>query len=228
MKPIIALLLLFSAAATTASAVTTIVSFTPNLAIPDNSSVGVADIRTITSEVQYIYSVEVTLTITGGFNGDYYVYLQHGSGLSVLMNRVGVTATENLGYADSGAFVTFAQGAVNGDIHAYQDVSNPAGAPITGTWQPDGRTTNPLAVLNTDARPADLNVFYAGDANGDWTLFVADRSSGATGTVESWSLTINGAVPEPSSVMLMGLGALGVLKRKRNAKEVKNSAQRER
>ena len=214
MKPIFASIFLMCAMS--ASAVTTTVSFTPNLAIPDNSTVGVADFHTVTSSIQWIESVEVTLQITGGFNGDYYVYLQHGSGFSVLLNRPGKNLLNDLGYADSGVFVTFAQTAANGDPHFYQAVTNPAGGPITGTWQPDGRIVDPLNVLDTDARSATLNSFAGNDANGEWTLFVADRSSGGTGTLTSWSLNITGAIPEPSTVLGLLVGTSMLFLRRRS------------
>jgi subtilisin-like proprotein convertase family protein len=48
--------------------------------------------------------------------------------------------------------------------------------------------------------------------NGDWTLFVADLSTGETATVASWGLMITTAeiVPEPGSLALFVVGA-GVL-----------------
>ena len=208
MKPIIASLLLLSA--THASAITALISATPNLAIPDNSSLGVADFQTLITPIEYIESIEVTLHITGGFNGDYYVYLQHGTGFSVLLNRPGKTAANEFGYADEGVFATFGVSAPNGDSHTYQSIINPAGGQLTGTWQPDGRNIDPLNVLDTTPRTATLNSFLGNDANGQWTLFVADRSSGGIGTLTSYSITINGTIPEPTT-FLFGLGGMALL-----------------
>lgn len=215
MKPIIASLLLLLSV-TNASALTALISATPNLAIPDNSSVGVADFQSLTTTIESIESIEVTLNITGGFNGDYYVYLQHGTGFSVLLNRVGKTALNDLGYGDAGVFATFAQGAVNGDSHTYQTIINPAGGQLTGTWQPDGRNIDPLNALDTTPRTATLNSFLGNDANGQWTLFVADRSFGGVGTLSSYTITITGAIPEPTSALLSLAGLFSLLRRKRN------------
>jgi subtilisin-like proprotein convertase family protein len=215
MKPIIASLLLLSG--TNASAITAIISATPNLAIPDNSSVGVADFQSLTTPIEYIESIEVTLNITGGFNGDYYVYLQHGTGFSVLLNRPGKTVLNEFGYGDAGVFATFAQAAVNGDSHTYQSIINPAGGQLTGKWQPDGRNIDPLNALDTTPRTAMLDSFVGNDANGQWTLFVADRSSGGIGTLNSYTITINGIIPEPTSAILAGSGLFGLLARKRRA-----------
>ena len=80
---------------------------------------------------------------------------------------------------------------------------------MTGSFQPDGRTTDPLAVLATDARPAMLSSFTGLDANGSWTLFLADQASGEVSTLQSWSLSITG-VPEPSAALLSALAVIGI------------------
>ena len=68
----------------------------------------------------------------------------------MLLNRVGRTASNPVGFADSGLDVSFDDAAANGDIHVYRAVTNPpAGTPLTGTWQPDGRLADPAVVLDT-------------------------------------------------------------------------------
>ena len=47
--------------------------------------------------------------------------------------------------------------------------------------------------------------------NGSWTLFVADLVSGDAATLNSWSLTITGEVPEPGEAVLVILGAIAGL-----------------
>jgi hypothetical protein len=46
---------------------------------------------------------------------------------------------------------------------------------VSGTYQPDGRTTDPLTVLDTDPRMAMLSSFTGLDANVTWTLFAGYR-----------------------------------------------------
>ena len=186
--------------------------FNPNLAIPDNSILGVADTQIISMPEGIITGVKLSLNIAGtpavsnAFNGDFYAYLQHASGFTVLLNRTGRTASNPSGYGDSGFDVTFDDAAVNGDIHSYRDSVNPAGGALTGTWQPDGRTTNPNSVLLTDARPALLSSFNGLDPNGAWTLFVADVSPISTGTLKSWTLDLTVTpIPEPGTI---GFGIL--------------------
>ena len=190
--------------------------FNPNLAIPDNSTLGVADTHTITMPAGLITNVRLSLNIAGtpsasnAFNGDFYAYLQHSSGFSVLLDRVGRTAANAFGYADSGFDVTFDDAAVNGDIHSYRDLVNPAGGGLSGMWQPDGRLTNPNSALRTDPRPALLSSFNGLDPNGAWTLFVADVSPVSTGTLKSWTLDLTVApIPEPATIGF-GILLLGV------------------
>jgi len=191
-----------------------------NTLIPDNDLNGVASTITLAgSGIQSVTDVQVTLNISAGFNGDYYVYLFHDNVISVLLNRVGqVNSTINpYGYSDAGFNVTFADNAPNGNIHNYQTVSNPNGGAITGLWQPDA----PLNAL--------LNIFNGGAGDGGWTLFVGDTSEGGIGTLDSWALQVTGnsgttsAVPEPTTVfagllLLMPLG-LSAFRHLRNRKQ---------
>jgi len=177
-------------------------SFTNNLAIPDGQAAGVSDVESITSGISQIGSVMVSLNIAGDFNGDLYCYLEHDNAFSVLLNRVGRTTGSAFGYADSGFNIVLIDTATNGNIHNYQGVFTPAaGTPLTGVWQPDGRTTSPASVLDTDPSTAGLSVFDNLNASGSWTLFLADLSPGGTSELVSWQLDFY-TVPEPSIVAL--------------------------
>jgi subtilisin-like proprotein convertase family protein len=67
-------------------------------------------------------------------------------------------------------------------------------APFTGSFRPE-------QALST------LNGLSSG---GQWTLWMNDKYSGDTGTLNSWSLdistTTDGGVPEPGTALLAGLG----------------------
>jgi hypothetical protein len=180
--------------------------------IPDGNVAGWSDTRTISGigGDDTILDVNVRLTISGGWNGDLYGYLVHGSGFAVLLNRVGRTSGNPFGYGDAGMAVTFDdQATETTDIHLYQAVS---GYNITGgtAWRPDGRNVDPATVLDTDSRTALLSSFNGLGANGSWTLFLADVSSGETSTVVSWGLDIE-VVPEPVEVALGVFGGLVVM-----------------
>ena len=170
--------------------------------IPDGSLTGWSDTRNLVGAPAGIKDVSVTLNLSGGWNGDLYAYLVHSSGFAVLLNRVGSTAGNDAGYGASVMNVTLNDAAVL-NIHN-------VGAPGAGPYQPDGRNISPLSsgsVFDGTTPTALLSSFYGLNANGNWTLFVADVSGGDVSTVTSWGLDI-AAVPEPGSLIE---GAVAVL-----------------
>jgi subtilisin-like proprotein convertase family protein len=175
------------------------------LIVPDGNPSGLANVQEVDSGITSIDSVTLTLTITGSFNGDLFVYLKKDTGYTVLLNRPGRDSGNPFGYNDDGLDVTFtAPGpGTSGDIHTYQTTATPApGSPLTGTWEPDGRATDPDNVLTSDPRTALLSSFNGLPASGTWTLFVADLTSGDPHTLQSWSLTLTG-IPEPATPLLL-------------------------
>lgn len=193
-------------------------SFTDNVSIPDGQPAGVSDVQTISSGVSQIGTVRVVLNIAGNFNGDLFCYLKFNNNLAVLLNRPGRTAGNPFGYADSGFNITLSDSAANGNLHTYEGVQTPAGgSPLTGTWQPDGRTSSPATVLDTDPSTAGLGLFDGLNPSGTWTLFIADLSPGGTSQLNSWQLIIT-PVPEPSVLALgfLGAGVAAFMRRKKN------------
>jgi len=195
-----------------ANAATTFTNtWTVSAVIPDNDDVGYSNTQTIfTPEITSITSVTVGLNFSGGWNGDLYAYLVHGTGFAVLLNRPGRDTATPDGSATVGMAITLDDAAAT-DIHTGIPMT---GGPVTGTWQPDGRTADPLTVLAGDPRGAMLASFTGLDANGAWTLFVADQSTGGGSTLDSWTLTVTG-IPEPSAPLLVALASLGLLRRRR-------------
>jgi hypothetical protein len=145
-----------------------------------------------------------------------YAYLRGpNGGFAVLLNRVGVSSSNPVGYADSGFDVTFNDSLDYDNIHDYQ--SNPAYSvnnygQLTGTWASDGRNIDPESapsLFDTTTPTATLQSFFGESPDGDWTLFIADLSSGSQSTVVQWGLDVETA-PEPSAGWLVMVGA-GVL-----------------
>ncbi|HTH48118.1 MAG TPA: PEP-CTERM sorting domain-containing protein [Candidatus Limnocylindria bacterium] len=188
---------------------------TVNQAVPDDSGTGLfSQVNVATPGTIDSVSVSVDLGAAAGsqaFLGDLYVYLQHGSELSVLVNRPGRRAGESLGYDDNQSLNVTFNDAGTGDIHSYRPTdATPLGGALTGTWQPDGRTADPAAVLTSQTPTAFLSSFVGGPVQGDWRLFVGDYSEGAVHQLNSWSLTVNFTpVPEPATCA--ALAAAGLL-----------------
>lgn len=195
-----------------------------NRVVPDGDAAGLVDQRSVSTSLTAIGDVNVSLTLSGfgvgGYNGDLYVTLQHGSGFSVLLNRLGARSDNPFGYGDSGLNVVLDDQASAGDVHVYRMSLNgshtqPLGVPLTGTWAPDGRNVDPDLVLDTTARTQLLRNFNDLDPNGDWTLFISDLHDGGQVRLDSWGLTFV-PVPEPKQIALVagvGLLAWGMISR---------------
>lgn len=157
-----------------------------------------------------IEDISVLLTISGTFNGDLYATLQHSSGFAVLLNRVGRDVGMAFGLDNDGFTIELNDMGGFDDVH----VQDSGGGLLTGMVSSDGRTTDPDLVLTTDARLAQLDSFVPLDANGDWTLFVADLSGGDSHILTSWGLQITG-VPEPGTTSLLAFSLLALIARRK-------------
>ena len=182
----------------------------PGTIIPDGNPVGVVESFNVTSLSGSITNVQVTLDITGGFNGDLYAYLVSPQGeFVVLLNRPGVTGSNPFGYGDAGMNITL-DGLAGNNIHDYASGSYS----LSGTtWAADGRNVNPQAaggVIYGTATTANFSLFQTTDPNGVWTFFIADLGAGGgSASLNNVVLTIM-TVPEPQAWVMLG-GGLAVL-----------------
>jgi hypothetical protein len=215
--------LLLSAGYATAAVIT--VSDSATTAIPDGHSSGVVRSLTVLAPGETVLGAEVDVNISAiqgdsAFLGDLYLYLSNGTHLSVLANRAGRRAGAPAGYSDNQSMTVTFSTAGAADFHDYRVTasgahSTPLSGPLTGIWQPDGRTDDPAVVLDTSPRPAGLGVFAGDAASGTWTLFAADLSSGAVHQINGWTLRLTTPdIPEPGSVALL-LSSLIVAGRRR-------------
>jgi subtilisin-like proprotein convertase family protein len=144
-----------------------------------------------------VTDVAVVLNISSGWNGDLYGYLTHSSGTVVLLNRVGQTEGNPGGFKSQGY-----------DNVMLSDILG------TGTIQNVGSYSSTAAVTggpyNSAAGTLDT-AFDLTSVNGNWTLFLADLSTGDVSTLNSWSLVVT-AVPEPTTwaAIIFG-GVFGVV-----------------
>ena len=170
-----------------------IIDQTVNTAIPDGDLSVIGTQVTVSGQSGTIGDITIGLDISGSYNGDLYAYVEHDNQIAILLNRVGTTTTDNLGYSDSGLNVIFQNGAPN--IHTYQQNPGYTGGTLTGTWGADGRAVSPLLVNGTEPVTETLSSFLGADANGAWTLFVADANGGDLNNLVSWSVNVS-MVPE--------------------------------
>lgn len=182
--------------------------------VPDDALLGAGDTFDFTSTIHGIVpnatwtGVRVNLEIAGGFNGDLYVYLEHGTDYAVLLNRPGRSAVLDSGYGDSGFNISLDDAATAGDVHLYRTQVNPAGGILTGRWQPDGRDVAPEDVLDTSPRTALLSTFLTGSPNGEWSLTIVDVGPGDQARLVRWGLEFVYATP-PEIAVHEGVGTSG-------------------
>jgi subtilisin-like proprotein convertase family protein len=160
--------------------------------IPDGNPVGVTFVGTVsgTPSGGIVGGLTVGLNISGGYNGDLYAYLVAPNGtLVVLLNQPGVSGSNPFGASGAGMNNITLQDAATGQ-GSIQNVTS--GSVLSGSYNAAGTLVS----------------FNGSVADGTWTLFFADMSSGGgTSTLDSWSLNIE-AVPEPVNV---ALGIFGML-----------------
>ncbi len=154
------------------------VSSSPAITIPDNNPSGVAYSINFASSGLTVGNITVSINLSGGYNGDIYAYLSHGSQISTLLNG------PSAGLSGSAMNITFVEG---------------TGSPIP--------TTSSANLSGSYTAYTDLATFNNTAPNGNWTLFFADLSPGDTSTLNTFSLDIT-AVPEPVNVALVIFGGL--------------------
>jgi len=141
------------------------------------------------SQIVHLTEVQVSLDLKGtdGFAGDMFVSLNRdlGTQTAVLLNQVGVTGNDPVGFNYGGWNVAFKDSAANGDVHFGQPIVQ--ASTLTGSWQPDGRLSP-----SGSARTALLSIFSSAAANSTLYLHVADLANGATMTFDSWTRSFTG------------------------------------
>jgi len=106
------------------------------------------------------------------------------------------------GFRDSGAdlFATTPPAIIPGGV--YRSSTNP---------NPPGTNASAWSYMATS-----FNVFNGMSAVGTWTIELTDWAGGDVGSMNGWTLNVQ-AVPEPSTMIALGAGALALLRRRRKA-----------
>jgi len=136
-----------------------------------------------------VLDITVGLNVTGGYNGDFYVYLVAPNGtLGLLLNQPGV-AINGFGASGSAMNITLDDLSPNGSI---QNVTSSSA--LSGSYQ----------------AASQLGTFNSSTINGNWTLYFVDEGSGGgNANLNSWSLGIE-EVPEPVNPALVLFAALAL------------------
>jgi hypothetical protein len=178
-------------------------TFTVGLDLPAYTDPAASFLGRITdSAITSLVRVSVGLHLVGtaaepGFASDMIVTLTKtdldaafspGDPTAVLLNRVGVTDENPVGFFYDGWNMSFDDYGEDGDIHLV-DSADPTSA-LLGTYEPDGR-----GQATDSDRPFMLSQFQGGTGNGDWWLNLADLMPGGAMRLESFSITLTGLVP---------------------------------
>ncbi len=78
----------------------------------------------------------------------------------------------------------------------------------------------PGGTYNATGALSSTPVSFAGLSNqaaGDWTLTITDNAAGDTGALVEWEFDAT-PVPEPGTMIALGLGAAAMIRRRRNSK----------
>ncbi len=189
--------------------------FTVDRLVPDGGYL--FDSRGIDLGGATVTDVDVSLVLTAtaetAWAGDYFASLQHETGYSVLLNRIGKTSADeaDLGFFGSnanGLSITFDDSA-SADVHlAPFDINAEAPATLAGTWQPDARREDPALVTTASPRSTSgpsnalLSSFNGTSTNGEWLLLVADDGYSASARLTSWSLSLTFAPTDVNALSL--------------------------
>ncbi len=146
------------------------------LAIPDNNSTGVSHTITVPNSFT-VSDLRVGLDVTHTFVGDLCVSLSHGGTTVTLIDRMGANTGAEchqggpFGCGQDNFDIVLSDSGAGGPIEAL--------CAITMTSPPDYVPNNPLSA------------FDGMDAQGDWTITVADNAGEDIGTLNAWSLVFS-------------------------------------
>lgn len=183
-------------------------------AIPDNDAGGVVGSGNFAGTPGSITSLDrVTIfEINHSWVGDLTAILSHGGTDFYLFHRPG---TGTFGHSDDLAgtydFIPGASLTIDQAAAAATGVV-PAGAYLPA-WQGSASS-----IPGTNGTLSNFNAYNGQDPNGTWTLTIIDLAGGDTGSFQGFAVAgTYTPVPEPATMMALGLGAAALLRRRKKA-----------
>lgn len=167
-----------------------------------------------------IQSVYITVNIEHTFVGDLTIKLVSPTGTIVtVLNRPGSGAPDDgsaIGGAGASANLSVAIPIAFDDAisQSAEDMGFGLGGDdiIGGEFSPDNDAATGVGPF-TDAGLGSFSAFAGENPVGTWTLYVADSGAYNTGYLQKWRLNLT-MVPEPSSLLLLLLGATSLIRRR--------------
>lgn len=178
-------------------------------AIPDNDSAGMNFVINGTSGVSSINQITL-LGATHTWAGDLIAKITNPDGVTVdLFNRIGRVNNSGFGTSsDLGGDYGFTTGGANIWTAA-------ASSPIPGGVYAASTNLEGPDVASSYSETSFASL--ATSTVGNWTLNISDNAGGDVGSIQGWSIDYTSSVPEPTSMILLGMGGLALL-RKRSKK----------
>ena len=173
-----------------------------NISIPDGTGQFVFAAINVPGDGTVIEDLDVDLIIQHTWQGDLIIELEHVGGARItLVDRPGFDGAgfgfqvDNYGNPDTGEKFILDDEAAS----IYDDPAAGGGIPnVTGSWQPEEA----------------LSTFDGTNKEGLWYLWVSDNAGQDLGSILNFGLHITN-VPEPATLMLLGVGGLAMMRRSR-------------
>jgi subtilisin-like proprotein convertase family protein len=154
-------------------------------AIPDNSNVN----STLNFSVNgTITDANLTVNISHAWDADIQLSLSSPTVAAQILWRNCGSSGDN-----------FTNTVIDDQAASLAPCTSAAGPPFAGSFKPTDGVNN--AGTSPIAAPGTLAAFNGSLSGGTWTLNVADDSAVITGTLNSWSLTLDGTPPLPVELM---------------------------
>lgn len=188
-------------------------------AVSTNATPGVLTSTIIVAGAQTISTfnwAQITFT-SHSWAGDIAVELESPGGIKThLFSRVRGTGTTTFGDSSDliGAYRFVDSG--GGDFNAAASAAGAAVAIAPGTYNRSTTLADQIGGLPA-INNNPFSIYNGTNPNGTWTLRVSDWGQGDTGSVTSWSFNTT-PVPEPASMVALGLGAVALMRRRRAKK----------